>query len=145
MMQFWISVFGITASIAAGNPFRLPVQATKISCTSWFLRLISKDVQNLALSFSIIHMSKSSFLLSRLMPMEKYINFYNLSFATDMAVDCIEKHHCVYRLQMLLPLFRNGKDLVRDSALCRIRDVYAVDISKMCLNVSHCHGPGVHR
>ena len=117
-MQFWISVLGNTAPIAAENPVRLSVQAMKMSSTPRFFSPLSTVVQYLALSFSPTHIPSTSF-FSVQIDTQGDINclFHDLSFAADVVVDGIQKGHSVDRLQgTLLPFLGNGEKLIRDPA-----------------------------
>ena len=51
MMQFWISVFGYTASMAAENPVRLSVQAMNMSSTPRFSGRLARSPRTLRSRF----------------------------------------------------------------------------------------------
>ena len=69
---------------------------------------------------------------------------YDLPFAADMIVDGVHENHCVDAFQRpLLPFFRGGENLVRNTAYSRVRHLYAVDIPNMSLNIRCGHALGV--
>ena len=62
-----------------------------------------------------------------------------------MVVDDIQKNHRVDSLQRpLLPFFRYGENLVCNAAHCGIRDLYAIDVLNVILNIADSHPLGVH-
>ena len=142
-MQFWISVLGNTASIAAENPVRLSVQAMKISSTPRFLSPLSYSSPEFgALVFADPH--AQNIFLSVQINADGNVNsfLHDLAFAANRIVDRVQKHHRVDGLQWsLLPFFRDGQDLVCDPADGGIRDLHAVDITNMGLYVSGSHAP----
>lgn len=61
----------------------------------------------------------------------------DLSFAANVVVDGIQKHHCVDQFQgVLLPFLRNGEDFDRDPADGGVGVIYTVDVLNVCFNVA---------
>ena len=60
-------------------------------------------------------------------------------------MDSVHKYNRVDCLQRtLLPFSCNGKNLICDTAYCRVGDLYAVDIADMFLDIRGCHALGIH-
>lgn len=69
----------------------------------------------------------------------------DLPLASNMVMDGIQKDYGVETFQRpLLPFLCNRQNLVRDSAGGRIRNVNAIDIVDVALNVAGRHSLGVH-
>ena len=67
------------------------------------------------------------------------------TLAAHMIMDGVHEYNRIDRLQRaLLPFSCNGKDFICNTAYCRIRDLYAVDIADMLLNIRSCHALGIH-
>src|SRR4029453_16832440 len=68
-------VFGKTASIASGSPWRPSTHAIKQSCTPRFFSSVKTENQNFAPSLSLSHNPRSSFSPSMVMPKARYTAF----------------------------------------------------------------------
>src|SRR5699024_1490470 len=71
--------------------------------------------------------------------------FHDLAVAADVVVNGVQEHHRIDGLQRpLLPLFGDGKDLVRDPAYGAVRYRNPIDVLDMGLNIAGGHALGVH-
>ena len=87
-----------------------------MSSTPRFFKPFNTVAQNLALSFSPTPHPQNIF-PSIQIDANGNVNglFHDLALAADVVVNGVQEHYCINRLQRpLLPLFCDGKDLVRD-------------------------------
>src|SRR5829696_9197599 len=146
-MQVWTVASGKTAAIASGKPFRPSTTAISTSSTPRFRSSFMTRSQNLAPSFCSSHRPRISLVPSARTPRAIWTAFVaDQALVPDLDPQRVEEDQGVDRLQrpglpgrdLLEHRIRHGADQVR-------RDIDAVQLVQVALDLPGAHAPRVHR